>query len=72
MEVKAMGKILEFALLDKAVSENTVRETPVRATCFPEKQLELGVWDEETRERFRVLNRIASGKDIFVYILRKF
>jgi hypothetical protein len=46
-------------------------ETPV----FREKPgsgPELGIWDEELKERFRVLRREADGKELFVYVLRKF
>jgi hypothetical protein len=66
-----MGKILEFRLPDKAASGNVEYETPVQS-AFPPEKLELGVWDEEIKERFRVFHRESCGRGIFVYYLKKF
>jgi hypothetical protein len=66
-----MGKILEFRLPDKAASGNVEYETPVQSAFTPEK-LELGVWDEETKERFKVFRRESCDRRMFVYFLKKF
>jgi hypothetical protein len=66
-----MNKILEFRMPAKAASGNVDYETPV----FPKKPdygLEIGIWDEELRERFRVIKRETNGEGLFVYILKKF
>jgi hypothetical protein len=34
--------------------------------------LVLGVWDEELKERFRVVKREAGGEGLFIYLLEKF
>jgi hypothetical protein len=67
-----MGKTLEFRLPDKAASGEVGYETSVYRKKAP-PNVELGIWDEELKERFRVLERItAYDGELFVYFLKKF
>ena len=66
-----MKRILESRQPDRATSGNVSYETPV-CRKKPGPGLELGVWDEELKERFRVIKRENNGEGLFIYILRKF